>query len=436
MPHISWPLRFVLPHHAGLRPAWMLRLGLFIYDHLGGRKILPPTRTLDLRARPGGAPLRPELPQGVRVFRLLGRRRAAGGADRPRRGRARGGDPDADPLRAGDARRRRLAGRAREADGGGARSPRGRWSTPPGRGSGEVVPRRLRVADRPGGAAGARQPHRDAAAVRARPGLHLPAAGRAHRLRHPLRGRLHADRHHRRRARGSAGRRRSARRRSATTCSRRSPATSRRPVAAEDIVWSYSGVRPLYDDGASSATAATRDYVLEVAATRADGRRCSTSSAARSPPTGGSPRRRWRSSRRTFPACAAAWTAGAPLPGGDFPWDGAPALAARARGRAPVSRPPATRRGWCGSTAPSRARCSTAPGSRPTSAGDFGGGLTEREVVWLRDREWARTAEDVLWRRTKLGLRIGPAGVARVEAFMEGAPGGAVAVGFGAAAPG
>ena len=55
MPHIARPLRFVLPHHAGLRPAWMLRLGLLIYDHLGGRRILPPTRTLDLAARPGGA---------------------------------------------------------------------------------------------------------------------------------------------------------------------------------------------------------------------------------------------------------------------------------------------------------------------------------------------------------------------------------------------
>ena len=48
MPHIAWPLRFVLPHHGGLRPAWLLRLGLFLYDHLGGRKLLPPTRTLDL----------------------------------------------------------------------------------------------------------------------------------------------------------------------------------------------------------------------------------------------------------------------------------------------------------------------------------------------------------------------------------------------------
>ena len=48
-PHIIWPLRFVLPHHRQLRPAWLLRLGLFLYDHLGGRRRLPPTRTLRLR---------------------------------------------------------------------------------------------------------------------------------------------------------------------------------------------------------------------------------------------------------------------------------------------------------------------------------------------------------------------------------------------------
>src|SRR5215510_15822689 len=48
-PHIVRPLRFVLPHHSGMRPGWLLRLGLFIYDHLGKRKKLPPTRTLDLR---------------------------------------------------------------------------------------------------------------------------------------------------------------------------------------------------------------------------------------------------------------------------------------------------------------------------------------------------------------------------------------------------
>jgi len=57
-PHIIWPLRFVLPHHAGLRPAWLLRLGLFLYDHLGGRKLLPATRSLDLARDPAGRPLR------------------------------------------------------------------------------------------------------------------------------------------------------------------------------------------------------------------------------------------------------------------------------------------------------------------------------------------------------------------------------------------
>ena len=58
-PHIIWPLRFVLPYQKGLRPAWLLRMGLFLYDHLGGRKLLPATRTLDLRSDPAGKPLKP-----------------------------------------------------------------------------------------------------------------------------------------------------------------------------------------------------------------------------------------------------------------------------------------------------------------------------------------------------------------------------------------
>ena len=59
-PHIIWPMRFVLPFQkGGVRPAWLVRLGLFIYDHLGGRKLLPTTRTLDLRQDPAGRPLKP-----------------------------------------------------------------------------------------------------------------------------------------------------------------------------------------------------------------------------------------------------------------------------------------------------------------------------------------------------------------------------------------
>ncbi|RJL16498.1 glycerol-3-phosphate dehydrogenase [Paracoccus siganidrum] len=64
-PHIIWPMRFVLPHSPQDRPAWLVRLGLFLYDHLGGRKKLPGTRTLDLRRDPEGAPL---LDQYVKGF--------------------------------------------------------------------------------------------------------------------------------------------------------------------------------------------------------------------------------------------------------------------------------------------------------------------------------------------------------------------------------
>ena len=63
-PHIIWPMRFVLPHSADDRPAWLIRLGLFLYDHLGGRKRLPGTRALDLRRDPEGAPLKPKYTKG------------------------------------------------------------------------------------------------------------------------------------------------------------------------------------------------------------------------------------------------------------------------------------------------------------------------------------------------------------------------------------
>src|SRR6476661_5900573 len=59
-PHIIWPMRFVLPHSPEQRPAWMIRLGLLLYDHLGGRKKLPATRSLDLATAPEGRPMRRE----------------------------------------------------------------------------------------------------------------------------------------------------------------------------------------------------------------------------------------------------------------------------------------------------------------------------------------------------------------------------------------
>ena len=81
-PHIIRPMRFVLPVEPGMRPAWMLRLGLFLYDHLGGRKILPGTRSVDLAHDALGAPLKRPIRPRLRIFRLLGGRFPAGGAQR------------------------------------------------------------------------------------------------------------------------------------------------------------------------------------------------------------------------------------------------------------------------------------------------------------------------------------------------------------------
>jgi glycerol-3-phosphate dehydrogenase len=67
-PHVTWPLRLVLPHSPEQRPRWLIRLGLFLYDHLGGRKRLPATQALDLRAAPEGAPLDPRFTHGFAYY--------------------------------------------------------------------------------------------------------------------------------------------------------------------------------------------------------------------------------------------------------------------------------------------------------------------------------------------------------------------------------
>src|SRR5690606_5011801 len=67
-PHIVRPLRFVLPHNELLRPAWMIRLGLFLYDHLAGRGSLPGSRAVDLRRDPAGQPLDPRLTRGFDYY--------------------------------------------------------------------------------------------------------------------------------------------------------------------------------------------------------------------------------------------------------------------------------------------------------------------------------------------------------------------------------
>ena len=198
-PHIIRPLRFVLPHHAGLRPAWLLRLGLFLYDHIGGRHLLPPTRSVDLARDEVGRPLTPNrftrgfeysdcFVDDARLVVLTARDAADRGADIRTRSRAveiRQADGIWQVTVENTSNGERSTIRARVA--GQCRRAVGR--------AGAGVGRRRQCQGQ--GAAGAGLAHRGAKALRPRPRLHVPEQRRPHRLRDSLSGRFHADRHHR-----------------------------------------------------------------------------------------------------------------------------------------------------------------------------------------------------------------------------------------------
>ncbi len=404
MPHISWPLRFVLPHHAGLRPAWLLRLGLFIYDHLGGRKLLPGTRTIDLGRDPAGAPLRAEYVRGfeysdcwvddARLVVLNARDAAARGAEILTRTRCESA------ARAGGLWEVRLA----DAETGERRTVRARGLV---NAAGPWVEEVIR--DRLGGTSPAHVRHVRGSHIVTRqlfdhgkPYIFQQSDGRivfaipyegdftligttdADHESDPLEATCTAEE-------------------AAYLCDAVS-GYFREKVTPDDIVWTYAGVRPLYDDGSSSATQATRDYVLTVTddggaapLLNVFGGKITTYRRLAQAALG--------KLERYFPDMGRRWTAGAPLPGGDFPVDGFDRLADDLAGRFPFLTARHARRlarAYGTDTAEMLA------GARsPDDLGrGFGWDLSERELGWLMSREWARTAEDVLWRRTKLGLRL------------------------------
>jgi glycerol-3-phosphate dehydrogenase len=192
-----------------------------------------------------------------------------------------------------------------------------------------------------------------------------------------------------------------------------------RSIAPKDVVWTYSGVRPLYDDGAPEAQEVTRDYVLSLDAP--DG----------SPPllniVGGKIttfRRLAEAALATLapflPADAVAkagWTRGASLPGGEFPTDGFSALVAEMRARHAYLAPEHAVRlarayGTHAMLILHNTRQYADLGRR------FGADLTEREVAYLMDHEWAVAAADVVWRRSKLGLRMSAVEIDDLDRWM------------------
>ena len=419
MPHISWPLRFVLPHHRGLRPAWLLRLGLFIYDHLGGREILPGTKTLDLRRDAVGAPLKSAYRRGFeysdcwvedsRLVVLNARDAADKGAEIAVGVRCVGAE------RVDDRWSVMLetveTGARRTVTARGLVNAGGPWVD-------QVISGALR--------------RTDAAHVRLVRGSHIVTKklydhDRAYIFQNAdkrivfaipyerdftLIGTTDVDHD------GPP---------SAAACSPEESDYLRaavseylaKPVAAEDVVWTYSGVRPLYDDGTESASAATRDYVLEIE---------DDAGAAPLLNIFGGKITTYRklaeaALKKLAPYYAQAggsWTAGAPLPGGGFSVDGFDRLVADLRAKRPfLSAVHAERL--------VRAYGADADAATGEAAEDgalgpcFGADLYAAEVRYLMAKEWARTADDVLWRRTKLGLRLSKDETAALDAWMADA---------------
>ncbi len=434
MPHIAWPMRFVLPYHRdmrfegdtptskllslvmpwmrGRRPAWLIRLGLFLYDNLGGRKILPGTRTVDLTTDPAGRALNPKFTRayeysdawvedsrlvvlnardaeahGARIMvgtRVLSASRADGlwqiALDGPdglatvsARALVNAGGPWVEDII-------RNVARINSAEG--VRLVRGS----------HIVTRKLYDHDKCYFFQGT-----DGRIIFAIP----------YEQDFTLIGTTDHDHQ------GSPKDAVCTEGERDYLCAFASQYFAK-PVTAADVVWTYSGVRPLYNDGAKSATAATRDYVLSLDTAGAPllnvfggkittYRKLAEEALAKLAPF--------------FPKASGNWTARAPLPGGNFPHDGVAALRGKLRADHPYL------------TEAHAARLIRAYGTESWAVlggaksladlgRDFGATLTGAELNWLMTREYARCAADVVWRRGKFGLRLTPDQIAVIDAAM------------------
>ncbi len=401
-PHLIRPLRFVIPHGRGMRPRVMLRAGLFLYDHLAKRKRLPSSEALDLARDPAGRPLRPEFRHGFSYFdcwvddaRLV----TTLAIDAAQRGAVIHTRTPVTKLSQEGGVWRVAAGAGASASTVEARAvinAAGPWCAEVAglidpakdvpklrlvRGSHIVVPR-IRGAE-------------DAYLLQSRDGrvvFALPFEGQFTLIGttdFPV----------------------------ATPDEGFTPSEAEelylletaarffsRPIERSAIVWRFAGVRPLVEDGARKAAAVSRDYRLDLVAEEARApllniiggkittfRRLAEAALTRLAPF--------------LPGIRRTWTEDAPLPGGDFGANGLSSYCADLGRRfAGIDQGTLLRLARLYGT---RAERILANAKTESDLGEaLGGGLTEREVAYLRDYEWARMPDDVLWRRTKIGLHL------------------------------
>lgn len=415
-PHIIWPMRFVLPHSPQDRPAWLVRMGLFLYDHLGGRRKLPGTRRLDLRRDPEGAPIKDQYTKGfeysdcwVDDARLV----VLNAVDAAERGAiVLTRNPCTSARRENGAWRitttDALTGQTREFMAKALVNAAGPWVT-------DVL---MRVA----GSNSSRN-------VRLVKGSHivLPkfwAGENAYLVQNhdkrvifinPYEGDkaligttdiayegraedVEADEDEIRYLLDAVNR------------------YFKEEQTRDDVETSFSGVRPLFDDGQGNPSAVTRDYVFDL------------------DETGGAPllnvfggkittfrelaERGLHQLKKFFPQMGSDWTDSAPLPGGDI--ENADYEAFRGKMKRDYPWMPRSLRRHYGRLYGTRIAQIVGNASSVAMLGrHFGGDLYEAEVHYLLSYEWAQTAEDVLWRRTKHRLHLTEAEQASFADWFE-----------------
>ena len=414
-PHIIWPLEFVLPHEQHLRPAWMIRSGLFLYDHIGGHSSLPKSRGVRLTPQGHGAGLKAQFTRGfayydawvddARLVILTLCSARAHGATVLARTRCTGA------RRAGDAWRVTLrdeaSGRQSEVQARILVNAAGPWVK-------SLLEGELNIAS-PG-------------QVRLVKGSHIVVPRihdqrYAYILQNPDRRVIFLIPYERDFTLIGTTDVQVAEEDlppaiSPEEVSYLCTAASRysaRAVTTDQVLWSYSGVRPLYDDGKEDPSAITRDYVLLL--------------DERGPPLlsifGGKittyrklaeqvmeKLARWIPARRP-------WTHSEALPGGDFGGRDFQSVLAEFRASYAGLDPHwlarlLRRHGTLAGKILDDAKTAADLGE------NFGGGLYERELSYLIEHEWAGSAEDVLWRRSKCGLHMSEAQRRRVAARMAG----------------
>jgi glycerol-3-phosphate dehydrogenase len=419
-PHIIWPLRFVLPHQKGIRPAWLVRLGLFLYDHIGGRKKLPPTRTLDLRTEPAGKPLKPEFIKAfeysdcwvddARLVVLNAMDAAAHGADIRTRAEVthlerRDGIWHIDVAGQSPIYAKAIANAAGPAvlellgrTAGHSRDPDEKIRLV--RGS-HIVVRKLfdtpqaYFCQNPDGRIFFAIPYEDD---------------------FTLIGTTDADHD------GPLDNITATAEEIAYICESAN-AYFRHALTPADVVYSYAGVRPLVDDGSGKPEAASRGYHFDIDTDEQGAapilsvfggkittyRHLAENAVGRLAPY--------------LPMLAGSdWTLQKPLPGGNFPTDGAVTLRADISQKYPFMKETVVRRLVRSYGTRTHAMLGEAKALADLGA-HFGHGLYQSEVDYLTASEWAKSADDILWRRSKLGLRFSNAELDVLESYVSAAVG-------------